>query len=270
VARSLARIDRRILQEIWDKAKQENPNITQRAIYDRIESVKEEFGNTISIRMAANVLASRMKVNVYGILKDGEELKELRGLIGTISVKPIVVPVKEKRIEKKQTIIIQRKIANVFGLPTNLGQEANRMAGVYPDLYVFENLMRYVVMNLLEKKHGKDWWIEPEVVPNPIVKKVEDRKNREGENRWHSERGSHAIFYTDFGDLSSIISKNWDEFKTVFPNLRWIQTRLEETELSRNIVAHNNPLPKKECDRLKMFLDDLKKQLGVCADEQPS
>jgi hypothetical protein len=217
--------------------------------------------------MAANLLASRMKVNVHGILKDEEELKELRGLVGAISVKPIAVPVKEKRIEKEQTITIQRKIVDTFRLPTNLGQEANTMAQVYPDLYVFENLMRYVVMYLLEKKHGKDWWTEPEIIPNQIARKVEDRKNKEGENRWHSERGSHAIFYTDFGDLSSIISKNWDEFKTTFPHLRWIQTRLEETELSRNIVAHNNPLPKKECNRLKMFLDDLRKQLGIFAEK---
>jgi hypothetical protein len=258
-----------MLQEIYERAKQENPKITSRAIYARIESVKKEYGNTISIRMAANVLASRMKVNVYGILKNDEELKELRGLIGVISTKAAVVQVKEKRIEKGQPIVIQRKIVEIFGLPTNLGQEANRMAEVYPDLYVFENLVRHVVMSLLEKKHEKDWWSEPEIVPNPIAKKVEDRKNKEGENRWHSERGSHAIFYTDFGDLSSIISKNWDEFKVVFPNLRWIQTRLEETELSRNIIAHNNPLPKKECNRLKLFLDDLKKQLGVCAERKP-
>lgn len=269
MAGSLARIDRRILQEILDRAKQENPNIKLRTIYNRIESVKEEFGNTISIRMAANVLASRMKINVYGILKDEEELKELRGLIGKMSVTPVAVPIREKKIEKERTIVIQKRIVNAFGLPKNLGQEANRMAEVYPDLYVFENLMRYVVMNLLDKKHGKNWFTEPEVVPNQVAKKVKDRKNKEGENRWHSERGGHAIFYTDFGDLSSIISKNWDEFKTVFPNLRWIQTRLEETELSRNIVAHNNPLPKKECDRLKMFLDDLRKQLGVYAEEQP-
>jgi hypothetical protein len=186
-----------------------------------------------------------------------------------MSVTPVAVPIREKKIEKERTIVIQKRIVNAFGLPKNLGQEANRMAEVYPDLYVFENLMRYVVMNLLDKKHGKNWFTEPEVVPNQVAKKVKDRKNKEGENRWHSERGGHAIFYTDFGDLSSIISKNWDEFKTVFPNLRWIQTRLEETELSRNIVAHNNPLPKKECDRLKMFLDDLRKQLGVYAEEQP-
>jgi hypothetical protein len=30
--------------------------------------------------------------------------------------------------------------------------------------------------------------------------------------------------------------------------------------LSRNIVDHHNPLPKKEIDRLKILLDDWKKQ----------
>lgn len=142
------------------------------------------------------------------------------------------------------------------------------MADVYPDLYVFENLMRYVVMNELEKKQGANWWIEPNIVSNTIAKKVEDRKSKEGTNRWHSKRGNHEIFYTDFGDISDIITNNWKDFKSTFPNLKWIQTRLEETELSRNIVAHNNPLLKKECDRIKMFLDDLKKQLNIFAEKQ--
>jgi hypothetical protein len=137
------------------------------------------------------------------------------------------------------------------------------MADIYPDVYIFENLVRHIVVSELEKKHGKNWWIAPNVIPSQIVKKVADRKTKEGANRWHSERGSHEIFYSDFGDLSAIISVNWNEFKVIFPSLRWIQTRLEETELSRNIIAHNNPLPKKESDRIKMFLDDLKRQVNI-------
>jgi hypothetical protein len=270
VAISLARIEPKIFQAICEKSRQEDPKLTDRAIYLRIETVKEEFGNAISIRMAANVLASRMKINVHGVLKDDEdELRELRELLRAAPSMTLAAPAKERKNEREQVISIGKKIIDTFGLPQNLANEADRMSEIYPHLYFFENLMRYVVASLLEKKHGKDWWTEPEVVPNQITKKVEDRKNKEGENRWHSERGSQAIFYTDFGDLSSIISKNWEEFKTLFPNLRWIQTRLEETELSRNIIAHNNPLPKKECDRLKMFLDDLKKQLGICVEEKP-
>ena len=231
--------------------------------------MKEEFGNAISIRMAANILASRMKIDVHRILKDDEdELRELRELLRAAPSMTMATPTKERRNDKEQIIVIGKKIIDTYGLPQSVASEAERMSEIYPHLYVFENLVRHVVASLLEKKHGKDWWTEPDVVPSQINKKVEDRKSKEGENRWHSERGSHAIFYTDFGDLSSIISKNWEDFKTLFPNLRWIQTRLEETELSRNIIAHNNPLPKKECDRLKMFLDDLKKQLGICADEK--
>jgi len=216
--------------------------------------------------MAANILASRMKIDVHRILKDDQdELSELRELLRATPSITVTTPAKERRKDKEQVITIGKKIIDTFGLPQNLSKEAERMSEIYPHLYVFENLIRHVVAGLLKTKYGKDWWTEPDVVPNPIVRKVEDRQSKEGQNRWHSERGSHAIFYTDFGDLSSIISNNWEEFKSLFPNLRWIQTRLEETELSRNIIAHNNPLPMKECDRLKMFLDDLKKQLDICA-----
>jgi len=95
-------------------------------------------------------------------------------------------------------------------------------------------------------------------------------RNNVRTNKWHSERGGHEIFYTDFGDLSSIISRNWEEFKSLFPNPQWIQAKLEDTELSRNIIAHNNPLPTREFDRIELFLDDLRKQLNIYTEKQLS
>jgi hypothetical protein len=106
------------------------------------------------------------------------------------------------------------------------------------------------------------WWDEVNVVPAEVKKKVKNRQKQEGKNRWHYKRGSHEIFYTDFGDLSSIISNNWKEFESLFPNLRWIQAKLEEVEQSRNIIAHNNPLPKREFNRIDIIFEDLRKQLA--------
>ena len=117
--------------------------------------------------------------------------------------------------------------------------------------------------SVLAHSFGEKWWSQPEVVSNDIKREVERRKALEGANRWHYKRGSHEIFYTDFGDLSLIIGNNWKEFKPLFPSLRWIQAKLEEVELSRNIVAHNNPLPKREFDRIDMVLGDLQKQLDT-------
>lgn len=94
-----------------------------------------------------------------------------------------------------------------------------------------------------------------------IKREVERRKALEGAHRWHYTRGDHEIFYTNFGDLISIISTNWGVFQPLFNRFGWIQAKLEEIELSRNIIAHNNPLPKREFDRIELSFGDLKKQL---------
>jgi hypothetical protein len=91
---------------------------------------------------------------------------------------------------------------------------------------------------------------------------VEKRKRQEKENRWHSKRGVHEIFYTNFGDLSRIVATNIKEFKKVFGDLQ-IEAEMKKLELSRNIIAHNNPLPPKETKRIEISLDDLRKQLDA-------
>jgi hypothetical protein len=231
--------------------------------------VKEEFGNAISIRMAANIHASRMKINVHRILKDDEgELRELRELVRA-TPQTTMTPAKEKKPDKEQTISIGKKIIDTFGLPPNLANEADRMSEIYPMMFILENLMRYVVTSVLTDAYNSDWWNEPNVVSNDIKKEVEKRKAQEGVNRWHYERGSHEIFYTNFGDLSSIISTNWSHFKPLFNKLGWIQAKLEEVELSRNIIAHNNVLPKREFDRIELCLGDLKRQLNDYIEKRP-
>ena len=269
MARSLARIDARIFQAIWDKARETQPKITKIAIYKRVESVRTKFKKIISARMAANVLAAEMGVDIQRFLKDKpEELKETRELLGLASQQPRISTQKEKKQDKEQLITISRKITESFGLPQNLRSEASRMSDVYPMMYVLENLVRYVVMDKLVKIYGADWWNRPNIVSNDIKRKVEERKRQEGASRWHYKRGSHEIFYTNFGDLSAIISTNWSQFKPLFNKLSWIQAKLEEVELSRNIIAHNNPLPKREFDRIKMCLEDLQRQLGVYVEKK--
>jgi hypothetical protein len=136
------------------------------------------------------------------------------------------------------------------------------MSKAYPDMYLFENLVRHAVMTVLEKKYSKDWWNVPNVVSNEIKRDVEKRKRQEKENRWHSKRGVHEIFYTNFSDLSRIVATNIKEFKKVFGDLQ-IEAEMKKLELSRNIIAHNNPLPPKETKRIEISLDDLRKQLDA-------
>jgi predicted nucleotide-binding protein len=107
VARNLARINPQIFEAIWSKAKETQPRITRRAIYDRIQAVRKEYGNAISPRMAANVLASRMGIDVYRIVKDKDELNEIRTELIRIRDFPSRILLRD--VLKKTVRVVSRK-----------------------------------------------------------------------------------------------------------------------------------------------------------------
>jgi hypothetical protein len=66
----------------------------------------------------------------------------------------------------------------------------------------------------------------------------------------------------DFGDLAKLITNNWSEFEDLLPNQSWVQSRLDEAERTRNVIAHTNILSSEESARLEMYLRDWIKQIG--------
>ncbi len=230
-------------------------------IYKIIQEKRKEHDYTISNKTAANLLAAQMKIDVSKYLKK-EEIDELITLRKTQAATTPLTKAKQTKRKTAPIVSIKfgEKLLQGFLIPKNLANEAKRMADVYPMLYLLENALRYFITNVLKANYGEKWWEQR--VSSSINRKVNTRLNREGKNRWHSQRGSDRISYTDFGDLHSIITKNWDDFKERFPNQGWIKARLDEIELSRNIIAHNNPLPSKEIQRLKLYFEDIRKQLS--------
>lgn len=248
-----------VFEAIRERAKRTNPNIADRTIRYRIQKFREKHG-ILSKKMAKYAYAVvEYKIDVQKFLRGKNDMiQELQSL-----VRPIMqVPQSPKRnkTEARQRLI-SRKVTDAFGLPVNLINEANRMTEAYQAIYVFENLIRHAVMTTLEEKYGKDWWNNPNVVSKTIKDYVESRKQEEKRNRWHAIRGSHDIFYTNFGHLDRIITTNINDFKKVFGDLE-IQAEMRQLERSRNIIAHNNPLPDREVRRIKMYYRDLLKQLG--------
>jgi hypothetical protein len=263
LARNLPRNDP-VFLSIKEKAQKINPKIADRTIRYRIQKFREKH-KIIVKKMAKYAYAVvEYNIDVQKFLKEKPDLaKELQSLVRTI-VQESQFPRDKKTEIKSETKLrpISKKVTNVFGLPANLKNEAERMTEAYQAIYIFENLIRHVVMTILENKYGKDWWNNPRVVSKEIKDHVESRKKEEKKNRWHAIRGSHDIFYTDFGALNRIITTNIVDFRDVFGDLE-IQSEMRQLERSRNIIAHNNPLPKRELDRIQMYYKDLTKQLGI-------
>lgn len=140
-------------------------------------------------------------------------------------------------------------------------QSAMRAMPAYMAFFCLENAVREIVSDRFTEKFGSDWWDKRASVG--VKKQVEDRKNKEGVNRWHVERGAHEIYYTNFGDLRALIISQWEVFEDLFPDQNWITSRLDELEASRNIIAHSNILDEREMTRLRLYIQDWTRQVGA-------
>lgn len=152
-----------------------------------------------------------------------------------------------------------------LGLPLldeDLVSRSRKMALVYIAICSFENSVREFVSKKLLEEKGKNWW---ETSANSeIRKKVKDRSKSESGIRWLTPRGGSMIYYTDFGDLFSIIShpNNWGYFEVHIGNKDWAQQIIFTLEKSRNIIMHSGELAQTDIERVGMYIRDWITQVG--------
>jgi Swt1-like HEPN len=169
-----------------------------------------------------------------------------------------------------------REVTLFPGIPTarlsakHMG-DAERMAKVYPLLYVFENSAREFIEGHLAQRYGKDWWDDRKLVPTDVRRTVEISRKAEAANRTHTSSRARPIYYTTFGDLVRIVESQQGVkvFKPpLFPRRSWFPELVKSSEHTRNIVAHMNPLQPADVRRLEMALQDWLKQ--TAGHEPPS
>lgn len=227
-------------------------------IYSMICDARKQSGYRIKKEDAAYLIAGQTGVDIAKYLSD-EQIEKIRTLQSSNSVK---IMTKELNKTPRKIINIkigQFKVQNQL-LPEKIIKEAMEMANeVYPTFYVFENSVRNFILTIMMRQFGTDWWSSK--VSNEVKKEVSARVEDEKNNPWHgSKRNVHEIFYTNFGDLKSIIIRNWDVFKNYFPRQDWVTSRFSDIEPSRNIIAHNNPLHIDDRKRIETYFTDWIKQ----------
>lgn len=204
----------------------------------------------MSYDAAAHIFAQKHKVSVFRYLKN-EDRNSLSNYKTSTSLPPRNRGNSKKGITE-QTVTIS-SIGNIQDhvISPQIVKEAQKMANVYPIIYVFENSVRIVIKKIMESKYGKDWWKKARI-PTKINEKIKIRKKDEDKNRWHGKRGSHEIFYTDIEELVSIIENNWDIFGPHLPKQHIVKAIIEIIATSRNVIAHNNPLSTDDILSLKL------------------
>lgn len=234
--------------------------VTERQIYNKIKKVKDELGFGFSDDIALIVLAGEEGIDVYKYLvpeyrNDYREALKLRPR--TIQRLPPTTPTEVIRVMK----VPNMPDITCPNLADKIFSDARNMAEVYYYLYLFENSLRNFIIDTLNTKYGDSWWENK--VNKKIREKARKRIEKEDKNRWHSSRGARPIFYVDIDDLKKIIIRNQDDFEPLLPDnpIDWLTQRINEIELSRNIIAHHNPLGDDDIEQVKRYFRQWTKQL---------
>ena len=147
-------------------------------------------------------------------------------------------------------------------LSTNDISNARRMSELYTILHCYENSVRCLIEKILADAYGKTWW--EQVASDDMKRRVESLKKTEQKKRWLSPRGQTSpLYYLKWGDLVKLIRKEEGLFLPYIGSLKFVESRFEELESLRHIVAHNGTLPSDEdFQRVTIWFGDWCRQVG--------
>ena len=137
---------------------------------------------------------------------------------------------------------------------------AKQMATVYVAIAAFENSVRDFVVKVLLEHKGENWW--EDCVSEKIRRMAETRKREEEKIRWHTPRGDSMINYTEFGDLASIMSQNYELFEVHIISIDWARQIFQTLERSRNVIMHSGELGRRDIERIGTNIRDWINQVG--------
>ncbi|WP_152988569.1 Swt1 family HEPN domain-containing protein [Janthinobacterium sp. Ant5-2-1] len=138
--------------------------------------------------------------------------------------------------------------------------EAARMSQYYELFYCLEQAIRKLISETLIDATGAIWWHSGKV-PAAIVKDVNDRIQREVDSGL-TQRSEFQIDYTTFGELSMIITSNWDLFGTIFTSRRAVEKIMSILNNLRGPIAHCCPMAEDEIVRLQLAVKDWFRIIG--------
>jgi len=137
-------------------------------------------------------------------------------------------------------------------IESSIRAEAARMAPHYEVLYSLEKTIRRGVIDQLEAA-DPDWWTN--CVPEQLSEEAEKRQKREIDTGV-TPRSDDPIDYLTLGELSTVISANWDVFGAIFSSRKAVERVMSSLNTVRAPVAHCSPLAEDEVLRLRLTVRD--------------
>ena len=150
-----------------------------------------------------------------------------------------------------QKTALGRKAAEYEQFEATMRAEAARMSEFYEIFYCLENSIRNLVSDILFEAEGADWWQSSRVDERRIQEPVAVRRKKEIDSGI-TARSDKLIDYTTFGELSQIITDNWELFEPVFNSKTAVSNVSNQLNLLRGPIAHCNATDELEQDRLNL------------------
>jgi hypothetical protein len=132
-----------------------------------------------------------------------------------------------------------------------LRDEAARMSEFYEVFYCLENSIRNLVDDTMKEAEGADWWNSKRVNEDQIRKPAQQARQKEIDSGV-TPRSDRLIDYTTFGQLSYLITDNWELFVPIFRSEKAVRNVSTQLNLLRGPIAHCNPTDELEQDRLNL------------------
>ncbi|MEX0754117.1 MAG: Swt1 family HEPN domain-containing protein [Actinomycetota bacterium] len=142
-----------------------------------------------------------------------------------------------------------------------LVEAARRMSVVYTAIAAFENSARKLVKTVLIEEVGEAWWEES--VSQKIRARAEARRKEEEDIKWHGQRGTDLLNYTELGDLSTIMASRAEAFEPYVRSVDWARAVFKVIERSRNVIMHGGTLDDEDVARVGIYIRDWVKQVGA-------
>jgi len=144
-----------------------------------------------------------------------------------------------------------KKVSEYEQFESELRQQAARMSEFYEVFYCLENSIRKLVKGIMIDAEGADWWNSNRVDGNKVRNPAKARHKKEVDSGI-TPRSEDLIDYTTFGELSQLITDNWDIFDTVFSSKTAVSNITNQLNLLRGPIAHCNPTDELEQERLNL------------------
>lgn len=132
--------------------------------------------------------------------------------------------------------------------------EAVRMSGYYAVFYCLETSIRKLISDTLRDVEGVRWWTSGRI-DKQIKDDVAHAMRREIDSGV-SQRSENEIDYTTFGQLSGIITNNWDLFGAIFSSPKAVRRVMNSLNILRGPIAHCCPIETDEVARLQLAVKD--------------